>query len=72
MKMALESKPEPAWAGLQIVARGYSSENGNVVVAFLFREQYYEVRMCAGLIRYRFGSQRAAFSFASELCDEQP
>jgi hypothetical protein len=68
--MALESKPEPAWAGLQVVARGYSRDNGNVIVAFLFKEQHYEVRTFAGLVRYSFRSQRAAFSFAAQLCDE--
>ena len=68
--MALESRPEPAWAGLQVVARGRSHEYGNVIVAFLFKEQLYEVRTFAGLVRYPFRSQRAAFSFAAELCDE--
>jgi hypothetical protein len=69
--MMLNSQPEPAWAGFQVVARGYSHQNGNVVVAFLFKEQHYEVRVRAGLIRYSFHSRRAAFSFASELCDDE-
>jgi hypothetical protein len=70
--MALELKPERAWVGHQVLARGYSNRSGYVVVAFLFREQRYEVRMCSGLRRYRFGNQRAAVSFASELCDDDP
>jgi hypothetical protein len=69
--MALELKPEPAWSGLQIIARGFSRDQGDVVVAFLFRQQSYEVRVCAGLLRYPFRSRRAAVSFAAELCDDE-
>jgi hypothetical protein len=69
--MALELKPEPAWSGLQIIARGFSHDKGDVVVAFLFREQSYQVRTCAGLLRYPFRSRRAAVSFAAELCDDE-
>ena len=67
--MALEVKPEPAWSGLQVIARGYSHESGDIVVAFLFKDQSYEVRTCAGLLRFPFRSRRAAVSFAAELCD---
>ena len=63
--------PEPAWAGHQVLARGYSRENGNVVGAFLFREQLYEVRTCSEQVRYPFRHRRAAMSFAAELCDDQ-
>jgi hypothetical protein len=69
--MTLQSKPEPAWAGFQVIARGYSHQNGSVVVAFLFKEQRYEVRVQSGIIRYPFHTRRAAFSFASELCDDR-
>jgi hypothetical protein len=70
-KMTLELKPEPAWSGFQVIARGYSCDGGDVIVTFLFREQSYQVQTCAGLLRYPFRSRRAAVSFAAELCDEE-
>ena len=67
---ALLLNPEPAWTGHQVLARGYSRETGTVVVAFLFREQLYQVRTDADRLRYPFRSRRAAMSFAAELCEE--
>jgi hypothetical protein len=67
----LNLKPEPAWAGHQILARGHCREKGDVVVAFIFRDQRYEVRTCSDLIRYPFRNRRAAMSFAAELCDDR-
>ena len=69
--MTLELRPEPAWSGFQVIARGHSRDTGDVMVAFLFKEQSYEVRTCAGLLRYPFNNRRAAVSFAAELCDDE-
>jgi hypothetical protein len=68
---ALLLNPEPAVTGHQILARGYSRETGNVVVAFIFREQTYQVRTDADRVRYPFTSRRAAVSFAAELCEDR-
>jgi hypothetical protein len=69
--MKLELSPEPACSGVQIIAHGYSRENGDVVVAFLFKEQAYQVWIGASRRCYPFSSRRAAVSFAAEVCEHE-